>query len=58
MGEKEKFSVLKIEVTLARQFQVTLRVLEPPAMPVKVADGRVTLSVPMVGSLAIAYIGG
>jgi len=43
MKDGEKFSALKV--------------LEPPAMPIKVGDGRVTLAVPMVGSLAIAYLG-
>ena len=57
MKEEEKFAALKVEVTLAGQFQATLKVLEPPAMPIKVGDGRVTLAVPMIGSLAIAYLG-
>jgi hypothetical protein len=57
MKEDEKFAALKVEVTLAGQFQATLKVLEPPTMPIKVGDGRITLAVPMVGSLTIAHIG-
>jgi hypothetical protein len=57
MKEGEKFSALKVEVTLAGQFQATLKALEPPTMPIKVGDKRVTLGIPLVGSLAIAYIG-
>ena len=57
MEESEKFSALKVEVTLAGQFRATLKALEPPTMPIKVGDRRVTLGVPLVGSLAIAYIG-
>ena len=57
MIDGEKFSALKVEVTLAGQFQATFKALEPPTMPIKVGDRRVTLAVPLVGSLAIAYIG-
>ena len=57
MKDEEKFSILKVEVTLAGQFSVTVKVLEPPAMPIRVSKGRVTLAVPVVGSVTIAFVG-
>ena len=55
--EKEKISLVKVDVTLANKFRVTARTLEAPAMPLKIGDKSITVGIPVLGSVSLAFIG-
>jgi hypothetical protein len=50
-------TLLTAEVILVGKFAATVKVLQPPAAPVKVDARSVTLGVPILGSVRVAYIG-
>ena len=50
-------TLLTAEVILAGKFAATVKVIEKPAAPVKVDARSVTLGVPILGSVRLAYIG-